>query len=82
MHNLSGAVVDLRRMDQQRALDTPSTRSLISQRLDLAHKLLESMDWIDAPSQHIIEQFRQIYPHLPIALCQLPMQKMTDTVQL
>ena len=54
--------------------------TVVAHRIKLAHKLLESMDWIDAPSQNMIDQFRKIYPNVSIAHCTLPMPTVTTTI--
>ena len=52
---------------------------IVSKRIALAHRLLSTIDRIDAPSQHLITQFRRLYPSLTVEHCHLPMPKVERT---
>lgn len=44
----------------------------VSERIDLTRRLVKSMDWIDAPSEHMTERFTKLYPSIRIQHCHLP----------
>ena len=51
----------------------------IAARNDLTVRLLSAIDHIDAPSQHLIEHFRHIYPSIQIQHCTLPMPAIEES---
>ena len=47
---------------------------VLDERIELAERLVTTMDHIDAPSVNMMKHFQHIYPHISIQHCQLPIE--------